>query len=84
MQTVRLGIVLLFGGFCHSIYRNIFAAELAIVENHAALAQREQCVVLAHAYIAAGIDAGAALADDDVAADHVLTAELLHAKAFGF
>ena len=39
---------------------------------------------LAHADVTAGIDARAALANDDVAADHFLTAELLHAKALRF
>src|SRR3546814_10201435 len=67
-----------------SVDRYIFAAELAGVEYHAAFAQREQRMVLAHADIAARIDAGAALANDDVAADHFLTAELLNAKALRF
>jgi len=74
----------LFGCFGHHIDRHILAAELAGVEYHAAFTEREQRVVLTHADIAAGIDARAALADNDVAADHFLTAELLHAKTLRF
>src|SRR3546814_7163 len=71
----------LFGGVRHGVDRHIFAAELAVVESDAAVRGREQRVVLAHADVDARIDLGPALAHDDVAADHVLTAELLHAKA---
>ena len=39
------------------------------MEGNAAFAEREKRVILAHADILAGIDLGAALADDDVAAD---------------
>src|SRR3546814_1506575 len=71
----------LFGCFRHGVDRHIFAAKLAIVESDLAVGGCEQRVVLAHADVDARIDAGAALAHDNVAADHFLTAELLHAKA---
>src|SRR5690606_37784905 len=61
--------------------RYIFAAELAVVESDAAVGGREQRVVLAHPDVDARIDPGPALTHDNVAADHVLSAELLHAKA---
>src|SRR3546814_9902963 len=54
----------LFCGFGHRVDRYIFAAELTGVEYHAAFPEREQRVVLAHADVTAGIDAGAALAND--------------------
>src|SRR3546814_20202304 len=47
----------------------------------AAVGGREQRVVLADPDIDARIDLGPALTHDNVAADHVLTAEFFHAKA---
>src|SRR3546814_4376675 len=55
----------LFGGFGHHVDRDIFAAELAIVESDLAVGGCEQRVVLAHADVDARIDAGAALAHDN-------------------
>ncbi|CDO37343.1 hypothetical protein SPHV1_320062 [Novosphingobium sp. KN65.2] len=75
-KTIRL-----FGGFCHYVYGDVLAALLAIVEAHATFGGGEQGVILAHADVHARIHAGAALTHDDVAADHFLTAELLHAEA---
>src|SRR5690606_35188486 len=57
------------------------AAVAGGMERHRAFDQREQRVVLADADIAAGMPFGAALADDDVAGDDALAAELLHAEA---
>ena len=71
----------LFGGFRHGVDRHIFAAKLAIVESDLALGGCEQRVVLAHANVDTRVNLGAALTHDNVAADHFLTAELLHAKA---
>src|SRR3546814_12438408 len=62
----------LFGCFRHGVDRHIFAAKLAIVESDLAVGGCEQRVVLAHADVDARIDAGAALAHDNVAADHFL------------
>ena len=70
----------LFGGDCH-VDRHVLAAKLAIMEAHAAVGQREQGVILAHADVGARVHLGPALTDDDVAADHFLTAKLLDAKA---
>src|SRR5258706_15332120 len=80
-QDDPLAIIQLFGGGCHDVYRDVFAAKLAIVESHAAFCEREQRVILADTDIGARINAGAVLANDDIAADHVLTAELLDAEA---
>src|SRR6185369_6181728 len=50
------------------------------MEGDLALDRREDGVILAHADIAAGMKLGAALAQDDIAGDHVLTAVALHAE----
>src|SRR4051812_43804540 len=80
-MTPLLDHPILFGGDCHNVDRHVLAALLAIVESDAAAGERKEGVILAEADIGARIDAGAALADDDVAADHFLAAELLHAEA---
>src|SRR5882757_10843769 len=49
-------------------------------ELHRPADRREQGVVAAHAAIHARPELGAALTDDDVAGEHLLTAELLHAE----
>ena len=54
---------------------------LAARELQRAIAQREQGVVLAAADVLAGMEVGAALADDDVAGLHSLAGELLHAQS---
>ena len=58
---------------------NVDAAAFAI-EEHAAVNQGENRVVTAHAYALAGVELGAALADDDVTGDDGLAAELLDAE----
>ncbi|CCA91450.1 hypothetical protein PP1Y_AT4866 [Novosphingobium sp. PP1Y] len=75
-KTIRL-----FGGFSHDVYGDVLAALLAIVEAHATFGSGEQGVILADAHVHARVHLGAALTHDDVAADHFLTAELLHAEA---
>src|SRR3569623_2733083 len=72
---------MLFGRDCHNIDRHVLSALLAVVEADAAVGEREKRVGLAEAHVGARIDAGPALAHDDVAADHFLAAELLHAEA---
>ena len=52
-----------------------------VLELHVALDQGEDGVVLAEPDVAARLHLGAALADDDVAGQHVFAAELLHAEA---
>src|SRR5215831_11904308 len=51
------------------------------VEGDLALDRREDGVVLAHAGVGAGMELGAALAEDDVARHDDLPAEALHAQA---
>src|SRR6478735_1993546 len=72
---------MLFGGFRHNLHRAEFTAELALVECHAAVDEREKGVILADADIGARIEFGAALTHEDVAGDRFLTTELLHAEA---
>src|SRR3954452_12714127 len=63
------------------LHRDRGATTGAGVEGHPAVRLGEQGVVLADADIGAGVELGAALADEDVAGDHALVAELLHAQA---
>ena len=56
--------------------------DLAVVtdaELHAAVGQREQGVILAHADVLARVEVGATLTNDDVAGDDGFAAELLDA-----
>lgn len=71
----------LFGGLRHHVDRHVFTAKLAFVKAHAAFRESEQGVILTHAHVHTRIHLGTTLADDDVAADHFLTTELLDAKA---
>src|SRR3546814_10580142 len=50
---------------------------------HMAVGGGEQGVILAHADVLAGMHLGAALADDDIARNDGLAAELLDAEALG-
>src|SRR4051812_45992310 len=59
------------------------AAAPAGLEVHRARAGGEDRVVLADAGALAGLEAGAALAHDDLAAGHDLAREDLHAEALG-
>jgi len=52
------------------------------VELHDAGPEREQRVVPPHAHVLAGVDLGAALANENVARDHVLAGKLFDAAAF--
>src|SRR6478672_1002150 len=52
-------------------------------EEHVALHQGEQRVVLAHADVGAGVELGAALAHDDGTGADEFTAESLHAEHLG-
>ena len=70
----------LFGCLRH-VDRDIFAAEFTEVEAHAARDEREQGVIPAQTNAGTRVHPGPALADDDIAADHFLTAKLLDAKA---
>src|SRR5436190_16195255 len=65
--------------------QHVHAATRAFVprERHHAVDEREQRVVLAEADVAAGKELGAALAHEDVAGEHELTAEPLDAQALG-
>ena len=74
-------VVRLFGGHRHHIDRHIFSAEFAGVKAYRAFFQSKQRVVFTNADVRAGVNFRAALADNDVAADHVLTTELFHAEA---
>ena len=68
---------------CHRLWedRNKGTALETFVEGHAAIDSCKDRVVLAHANAFTRPPLGAALAHDDVARDHFLTAEFLHAKA---
>src|SRR5918996_3774079 len=70
----------LFGGNRARDHRHVRAPAPAGTEPDLAFDQREQRVIPADADIVAGVPAGAPLADDDVAGDDVLAAELLHAE----
>src|ERR1043165_8932102 len=63
------------------LHRDRGAAAGAGMEGPPAVRLGEQGVVLADADVGAGMELGAALADQDVARDHDLVAELLHAQA---
>jgi hypothetical protein len=54
------------------------------VKLHNTIAKCEQCVVLAHAYIAARVVDGTTLTDNDIASYAGLTAINLHAQTFAF
>src|SRR5687767_14908206 len=56
------------------------AATGASVEGNPAVRLGEQGMILADTDIGAGVELGAALADQNVAGDHDLLAELLHAQ----
>src|SRR4051794_9432511 len=58
-------------------------AALALAELDRALDQREQRVVATDADVLAGVELGAALADDDRPGVHLLAAERLDAEALG-
>jgi hypothetical protein len=53
-------------------------------ENHGAIDQCEQGVILAAANIGAGVELGATLTNQDVASQNFLTTETLNAKALGY
>ena len=59
------------------IYADEFAATAFVLEFDDAFDEREQRVVFAAADVVAGFPLGAALARDDVAAEHMLAAEFL-------
>ena len=58
---------------------NVRAIVSFLLEDNLAVNKREKCMVFAHAYVLSGIVLGAALANDDVAGDAVLTSEDLNA-----
>mgnify|MGYP007122527810 FL=1 len=62
-----------------------FDGHLAVflVEFYNAIDESEKRVVASDADVCAGMEASAALADDDVAGDYLLATELLDAKPFG-
>src|SRR4051812_32571152 len=66
------------------LYGDMHAAFGLAGEFHLAVDQGEDRVVAAKADIGAGIPLGAALAHQDVASNHRLTAELLDAEAAAF
>jgi hypothetical protein len=74
-----------------SRYRNYFAGNhrhertviAAFAEHYFAIDESEQRVVLAHAYVLAGVVLGAALTHDDVAGNEGLATEDFYAETFG-
>src|SRR4051812_15331810 len=69
------------GCFGLGLHRDRGATTGAGVEGHPTGRLGEQGMVLANSDIGAWVELGAALADQDVARDHHLLAELLHAQA---
>ena len=70
--------------FGDGFYRNERLVFSFLFEYNHTVGEGEQGVILAHAYIFAGVVLGAALTNDDVAGDYFLTAEHLNTKAFAF
>lgn len=64
-------------------HRDIGAVGAAQFEHDLTVGQREQRVVLAHADIDAGMELGAALADENVAGQNGFTAIALDAQTLG-
>src|SRR6187551_1543261 len=77
-QPDRLPV--LFGRGRHNVYRAELATKLAFLEGNAAVDEREQGMILAHADIGARIEFRAALTHQDVARNDDFAAELLHAE----
>src|ERR1700742_1741508 len=76
--------------FCRDLHRrslrhhgHVGATLEAGLERDMTVAEREKRMVLAHAYAFAGMEFGAALAHDHIAAGHGFTAEQLDAQHFG-
>src|SRR5690606_30671981 len=63
------------------VHRHVGSAVGFLLERDRAGFQRKQRMILAKADIGAGMPLGAALTNEDVAGEHGLAAELLHAKA---
>src|SRR5688572_20514297 len=61
---------------------DLVAALVLVLELHDAFDEREDRVVVAHADVGARMPLRSALADNDVAGDHALAAELLDAAVF--
>src|ERR1700743_1086273 len=78
--TISLRGRSLFFGVGDGLHRDEGAAAGGGVEGGPALGLWDQGVVLADADIGAGMELGAALADQHVAGEHELVAEALHAQ----
>src|SRR5258708_18877589 len=65
----------------HRKYGDEHAAFSFGIELHATVGESEQCVILANAYVTAGMPLGPALARQNVAGYDAFAAELLDAKA---
>ena len=63
-------------------FRDHIDAMTALVENHLAVGQREECPIAAGADIFAGDELGAALADENAAGADNMPAKFLHAESF--
>lgn len=66
------------------LYVDVLAALLASGEHYNAVDKSENSVVLAHAYIKAGVVLGATLTLDDVAGFAIAATKDFHAEAFAF
>ena len=89
--TIKPALLAGFDLFCGRVisllggdYADERAVLTALVELHNAVDEGVEGVILTHADILAGIVDGAALTDDDVARDALLTTEDLNAKSFAF
>ena len=70
-----------FCGLRNLLHEAELATEFALLERHAAIDEREQGMVGAHAHVDARIELRAALTHKDVAGDAFLPTELLDAEA---
>ncbi len=60
---------------------NLFAATGHRFKMNQTFGCCKKCMILTHTDIPAGVDLGAALADNDIAADHVFTTEFFDTKS---
>ena len=69
------------GGCCDALDGDEGAICTSALEGDDAVDERIECVIAAHAYVAAWVRCSAALADDDVACANELAAEFFDAQA---
>lgn len=75
----------LFNALCELVGVNAYTSSAVcdVLELNLTVNESEQGVILTAAYIYAGMNVSASLADDDVAGDYMLTVSSLNAKSLG-